>query len=78
MAALKTTVKHKTQEQDIQKSQIIQEEKDIIFQLDILLILKIMNFLLIKMDKTKLMMIFISLILINLNCLFLGFRLIII
>ncbi len=32
MAALKTTVKHKTQEQDIQKSQIIQEEKDIIFQ----------------------------------------------
>ena len=32
MAALKTTVKHKTQEQDIQKSQIIQEEKDIVFQ----------------------------------------------
>jgi phosphate transport system ATP-binding protein len=32
MAALKTTVKHKTQEQDIQKSQIIQEEKEIVFQ----------------------------------------------
>ena len=32
MAALKTTVKHNTQEQDIQKSQIIQEEKEIVFQ----------------------------------------------
>lgn len=32
MAALKTTVKHKTQEQDIQKSQIIQEEKEMVFQ----------------------------------------------